>query len=285
MKEIEIKANDGLLLAANVFKPDSDAKGTVLLCPGLGIPKEFYFQFCEFLSLHGYICIVFDYRGLGKRSSSLQEINLRNWGIEDIPGALDYLKGEHPHLKLYFIGHSIGGQIAGLISNHHLIERFIFISSTGGYWREFNFPLNLYTYFLFHVQIPLMVLIFGYMPKSLTYRGVAISKGVASEWAAWSREKEYIRSYLKKNRIHHCYNEIQHKIDWISFEDDPIATDKALTSMMNYYPNAHITQHSFNPKEFGISRIGHSGFFTKKAKDAYWSYPLDLLVRGCPGAQ
>lgn len=279
MADILVQASDGFLLQAHVFKPEGKAKGAILVCPGLGIPKEFYYGYCNFLKSNDYQSLVFDYRGIGKShdNSSSQEVNLKNWGIEDIPAMLNWIKNESPELKINFLGHSIAGQVAGLVRNHDLVDRFFFISSTGGFWQEFNFPLNLYTYFLFYIQIPNMVRLFGYMPRSLTYRGVSISKGVALEWAEWSRKRDYLRAYLSDQKIDHHYNDIHQRIDWIWFDDDPIATDKALESMMSYYPNAQIIKHCLRPKELRVGRIGHSGFFTKKAREEYWKYPLNLI--------
>ena len=109
-------------------------------------------------------------------------MNLRNWGIQDMVGGLDWLKTTYPSQKIYFFGHSIGGQIAGLMKNHHLVERFIFFSSVTGHSSDFDFPLNLFTIFMYYIHLPITTRLFGYMPKILTYRGVSIAKGVALEW-------------------------------------------------------------------------------------------------------
>ncbi len=277
--QLNISATDQYPLPAFLFEPAQAAKGAILLCPGLGIPKEYYLAYCQFLAAQGYVALVFDYRGIGQvqKLPTDQEINLRNWGIKDMPGALNCLANNYPQQKIYLFGHSIAGQVAGLMYNHPLVDRFVFISATGGYHRVFDFPLNIFTWFMFHLHIPITTRLFGYMPKSLTYRGVSIAKGVALEWAEWSRQKNYIAAFLGKKIPENYYAAITQKIDWLWFADDAIATDRALESIMSYYTQATINKHPFDPQKLGISRIGHAGFFSPRAKQKLWRYPLDLI--------
>lgn len=278
MKEfLTIPALDGYPLKLCTFFPRREVKGAILLCPGLGIPKEYYNDYCSFLAEERYAVVVFDYRGIGKEEEQSEyEINLRNWAILDIPGVLNWVDGQFPDKKIYLFGHSIAGQMAGLIPNHKLVERFVFISSTGGYWTQFDFPLNLLTLFMFWFHVPLTARLFGYMPPSLTYRGVGIAKGVALEWAAISRKKDYLSAFFGKTINEEFYKNIGQKIDWISFEDDAIATARAIQSMMDYYPNAKITHHRIDPMKLNIGRVGHAGFFRRKAREL-WGMPLDLI--------
>lgn len=278
---LQIPTTDNLLLSAFLFEPKSLPKGVILLCTGMGIPKEFYERYCTFLAEEGYVALVFDYRGMGnflkKSASNHKEINLRNWAIKDMTSVVNWLKVRYPNQKLYFFGHSVGGQIAGLMENHDLIERFVFFSSTTGHWTVFGFPMNLLTIFMFYLHIPITTRLFGYMPKSLTYRGVGIAKGVAQEWAQWSRKRNYIAAFFDKTLPENYYEAIQQKIEVIWFTDDFIATHRAVSSMLAYYKNADVTQHPMNPKELGLPRMGHGGFFTKRAGKKMWRYPLGLI--------
>ena len=279
-KRITITTPDRINLDALLYEPKIQPKGTILLNPGLGIPKEFYQKYAAYLAENGYNCLVYDYRGIGnsgKEAANKKAINLRNWGIIDMPTMLDYLHQKYPQQKIYFIGHSIGGQAAGLIRNYHLVERFIFVATTHGYWPLFNFPLNLFSAFMWYLHIPITANLFGYMPPSLTYRGIRMAKGVALEWAAWSRKKEYIAHYFGKNIQTNYYKQITKNIDVIRFEDDPIAIPKTVNAMMAYYKNAAVKIHSFDPKKLGEKRVGHSGFFSAKLGQPFWKLPLDII--------
>jgi len=216
MQTIDFPAADGFILSAFLAEPKTDSKGVILLCTGLGIPKEFYKKYLTFLSEQGYTALVFDYRGINlSRDKAISEevVNLRNWGSKDMVGAVTWLKEKYPQQALYLFGHSIGGQVAGLMENHKLID-----------------------------------------------------------------QRDYIRAFFNKNITKEYYSDITQSIDWIYFTDDPIASTKAVGSMMDYYPNAPITPHLLNPSDLNLPRIGHSGFFTSKAT-SLWKYPLDLLEK------
>ena len=282
-QRITITTTDKIDLHAFLYEPKQPPKGAILINPGLGIPKEFYQTYAAFLAERGYVSLVYDYRGIaqsGENAKNKKAINLRNWGIIDMVATIDYLHQNYPTQKIYFIGHSIGGQIAGLAKNHHLVERFIFVATTHGYWPLFNFPLNLFSAFMWYLHIPITANLFGYMPPSLTYRGIRMAKGVALEWAAWSRKKEYIAHYFGKNIPTHFYEKVTQNIDVIRFEDDPIAIPKTVHAMMDYYKNATIKIHSFNPKKMGEKRVGHSGFFNAKLGRPFWELPLTLIEGG-----
>ncbi len=276
---LEISATDGFPLPAILVEPSTSSKGIILLCPGLGIPKEFYERYVDFLGQQGYTTLVFDYRGINledKELANKDSVNLRNWGIKDMVGATNWLHQQYPQQKLYLFGHSIAGQVAGLMENHVLINRYFFFCSTTGHHSVFDASMSAFSWFMFHVHIPITSRIFGYMPPSLTYRGVSIAKGVALEWARWSRKRDYISAFFGKTIEQQYYTDIKKSIDWIYFKDDPIATQKAVGTMMEYYPNATITHHHLTPTEMGLPRIGHSGFFTRKA-EKIWAYPLELI--------
>lgn len=281
-RSLDFFAKDGYVLSGLLFEPDKHPQGAILLCPGLGIPKEFYAKYGAYLADEGYLTLLFDYRGIGEQVSqeSDERVNLQNWGLEDIPGALTYLNENYPKLKITMIGHSVGGQVAGLIINHHLVDRFIFIATTGGYWPIFDFRMKLLSWFMFNVHIPITTRIFGYLPPSLTYRGVRIAKGVALEWAYWSRQKKYISALFGKEIKHNYYKEIKHRIDWIWSLDDEISVPAAVQSMMDYYTNATIINHPIDPSSLGIAKIGHAGFFTSSCKEKLWRFPLDLIEQG-----
>lgn len=281
-KRITITTSDKIDLQGLLYEPKQTIKGAILINPGLGIPKEFYQKYAAFLAEKGYVSLVYDYRGIaasGKNTINKKAINLRNWGIIDMVATIEYLHQNYRQQKIYFIGHSIGGQVAGLAKNHHLIERFIFVATTHGYWPLFNFPLNIFSAFMWYLHIPITANLFGYMPPSLTYRGIRMAKGVALEWAAWSRKKNYIAHYFGKNIPANFYEKITQNIDLIRFEDDPIAIPKTVNAMMAYYKNASIKIHSIDPKKLRKKRVGHSGFFSEKLGKSFWELPIEIIEK------
>ena len=193
----------------------------------------------------------------------------------DIPSCIDWLSEKHPSEKIYYLGHSVAGQVAGIVPNFHRIHKAIFFCSTGGYFTLFNFPVNVFSFIMFYIQIPIVTKIFGHLPKGITYRGVAIARDVANQWAYISRQKNYFKSLLNSQTDR--YKSVNQRIEWLSFTDDKIATIRAVQYMMDFYPSASITHHRVNPSELGLDRIGHSGLFNPKKGKPFWGHVLHYI--------
>jgi len=108
-KRITITTTDKVDLHGFLYEPKQPTKGAILLNPGLGIPKEFYQKYAAFLAEKGYVCLVYDYRGIaesGKNVLDKKVINLRNWGIIDMVATIDYLHQNYPEQRPHMvIGH------------------------------------------------------------------------------------------------------------------------------------------------------------------------------------
>ncbi|PQJ26107.1 alpha/beta hydrolase, partial [Limnobacter sp. SAORIC-690] len=108
---------------AGTFFPASNGNTDkpLLICPATGITQKFYFPFARWLAHQGFSVLVFDYRGIGK---SLQESHVKHcevkkqdWGLYDMPAALDFLLELTGQNGAYLVGHSAGGQLFGLMHN------------------------------------------------------------------------------------------------------------------------------------------------------------------------
>ena len=111
----------------------------------------------------------------------------------------------------------------------------------------------------------------------MTYRGVAIAKGVAQEWARISRHPKYFKGVVGTTIKEEHYAQVTQPILWLSFTDDKIATIRAVDFMKAHYVNAEVTHKRMNPALVGLPRIGHSGFFNPKKGKELWNIPLDFL--------
>ncbi|MEM8890469.1 MAG: alpha/beta fold hydrolase [Bacteroidota bacterium] len=277
----ELITADGINLTANLFSPSNKAKAAILLTPGLGVPQGYYFKYASYLAEEGYLCLTFDFRGIGEehlKAKYADRINLRNWARQDMVAALNWINDNFPDQEIYGIFHSIGGQIFGLVENHHLLKRVVFISAMGGYWGDERFPVNLFTFFMWYIHIPLLTSIYGYLPKSLTYRGVAVAKGVAREWADWGKRSSYLSGLLKGELSDHYYDKLDCPIDAIWFTDDELATPGTLSCILDLYTKAPLNKIPLDPTAYGLTKIAHSGFFSSRGKEHLWELPLKLLM-------
>jgi predicted alpha/beta hydrolase len=53
--------------------------------------------------------------------------------------------------------------------------------------------------------------------------------------------------------------------------DDTIATDKTVESLRSFYSKAETSVEKLSPKDFGLKKVGHFGFFSRTSKEALWS--------------
>lgn len=278
----KIAAADAMPLDAILFTPDDGPlKAAVMFNAGTAIPKEFYQRFVQHLAEHGYAVVLYDYRGVGgSRPASLRgfEAYLRDWGELDMVGMLEWLDKRYPVLPKFIVAHSMGGQLVGLMRNHELASGIFMVASSIGYWRWMSGLL--FQYFcaaIWFVYVPLASRLFGYVPIKVIRQGEDLPTGIAREWAAWCRRKNYLADFFGVTIKHPRYQDVRVPIRVIGLSDDNIANSRTVPAMMAYYKNASIDISYIAPAELKRKRIGHFGFFSVLHKDTLWQYALDWL--------
>ncbi len=134
--------------------PDA-LKALILICSATGLRQQFYWKFAEWMTTQGYGVLTFDYRGIGAslngRSVRDSSARKQDWGQLDMPAALDYLVCKFPDLPIHMVGHSVGGQLIGLMPNHERIERIVTVGSSSGYLYNLASRVRLVAAFLLKV--------------------------------------------------------------------------------------------------------------------------------------
>src|SRR5690349_17335059 len=108
-----ITADDGVALAAEVIAP-ARPRCAALLAPALGVKRSFYRPLATFLADSGIACVLFDYRGQGD-SPAPAGASLHDWADRDLAAVLGTLRTRWPDLPRVWLGHSMGGQLLGLV--------------------------------------------------------------------------------------------------------------------------------------------------------------------------
>jgi len=115
MKEVTLKAKDGLMLSVAVFEVKAP-KAMIQIIHGAKEHKERYYDFAEWLNKKGYAVIISDTRGHGKSvnaSYPLGHIDSVDQLVEDQHLVSLYMKAHYSSLrKLVVLGHSLGSTIA-----------------------------------------------------------------------------------------------------------------------------------------------------------------------------
>ena len=161
----------------------------------MGVTQSFYARFAEWLAARGYLAVTFDYRGIGQSApASLRgfEIDIRDWATQDCVAVIDFVKARAPDVPLYWVGHSLGGQLLGLIPNRERIDRVITIATGNGYWRENSWQTRRFVWWLWFVVVPLALRIAGYFPGKRLRKVGDLPRGVMAQWRRWCLNREYV---------------------------------------------------------------------------------------------
>src|SRR5262252_6772599 len=111
-----------------------------LVNAGAGIASRYYDRFAAYLAENGVPTLVYDYRGIGRsRPYTLRgfRASVEDWGSKDCAAALCWLHSRFPEAKSVVVGHSIGGFVAGFVTNGALIDKMLLVGAHTGYWRDY----------------------------------------------------------------------------------------------------------------------------------------------------
>jgi len=272
--EITLTAKDGYRLSATLYGGRSEK--AVLILPATGVPQGYYAKFAAWLAGHGFQVLTFDYRGIGRSlygSVRLVEARMRDWALLDAAAAMAYLE---PFPKILLVGHSFGGQALGLLPAQERIAAALVVGSQSGYWRNWPPLGRAWMWPVTHFLLPGVAHLRGYFPGSRLGFGEDLPKGVAIEWASWCRNPTYLVGAL---RVEDAYARFVAPLRAYAFSDDPFAPLHAVHKLLELYPNAPGEVRAMAPRDLGVRRIGHFGFFREPFRDTLWPEARDWLSR------
>ncbi|MEM1259108.1 MAG: hypothetical protein AAGH81_11285, partial [Bacteroidota bacterium] len=94
----------------------------------------------------------------------------------------------------------------------------------------------------------------------------------------WSINKNYFEDELTKLEKISNYDKIKIPLISIQISDDPIANNITANNLLKYYKNAKIRIKKITPKQLGVNKIGHSGFFSRKFKNTLWKNLVTEII-------
>ncbi len=271
---INIPTPDGFNLSGVLYEYRGQPKAVVQFNIGTGMRKEFYGNLARYLAENGFIVCLWEYRGMGKSKPDDKDefscITLQDWAI-DIRAVLDFLEARYPDWPKLMIGHSIGGQLLGLLPNHNILKGMLMINCSTGTWWHHTFPYRLKSYYFFNILTPLTVPFLGYLPTKKLKIMEDLPGALILEWREWCNSKNYLFDFLDKSIPYHAYNEISMPIKAYWTTDDPIANAVTVPALLRHFRKADIMNESIRPADYGVKRIGHFGLFSRKFKERFWS--------------
>jgi len=275
---VSIRCADGRELAGHWFAAPR-RRATLVISAGTGFPQTFYFKLATYAAARGYDALVYDYRGMGWSAPAdlaTETAKMSDWGLLDMRAALSTAAGRAGDAPLATLGHSIGGQLVGLLTNHALARAHVQIATSVGYWRWEHAPFRYLAWWFWRVHGPLMLKLKGYVPTGGGWSGLPLPRGVYEEWKRWCLRPEHfgpdLRTYLSDN----VFATLRAPVLSVAFEDDPIATRRTVEALRPFFPNVAFDVRWYSPREAG-GKIGHGGFFASRFQESLWRPTFDWL--------
>jgi predicted alpha/beta hydrolase len=170
---------------------------------------------------------------------------------------------------LYWIGHSLGGQILPFVPNRDRVAKIVTVATGSGYWRENAAPLRRIVWWLWYVVAPLSLRLFGYFPGKRLRKVGDLPRGVMEQWRRWCLNPEYALG-AEGDPVRGLYASVKTPIVSLSFTDDEYMSALNTESIHGFFVNAPLKMKRIAPKDIGVGRIGHFGFFRPAFEDSLW---------------
>ncbi|MBJ9955773.1 alpha/beta hydrolase family protein [Acinetobacter courvalinii] len=268
-----ISCKDSYQLAAQFYPVlNSDKPYPILICPATGITKNFYHAFAQWLNQQGYPVLSFDFRGIGESlHGALKDstASINEWGMYDIPAAIEALLNRTQAEKVIIVGHSAGGQLLGIASNYHKVAKVLAIAGSTGHVKGLKGKTKVLAPVMFNVIFPVSSYVKGYGATQFIGMGENLPKNVAKQWAEFCSKPGYVMNAIGKTIFEDYHQQIQCPITSFWATDDEIATHSNVQDLLRLYPNAQTKLIELNPQQLGYKRIGHMLMF-KKSHQKIW---------------
>jgi predicted alpha/beta hydrolase len=283
---VRVPALDGYELGGYFFDAEDQAPAQVaVLHCGAGIRALRYRRFAAYLAESGIPTLCYDYRGIGaSRPRALRgfRASIEDWAEYDCGGAIAWLRQRYPRARIIGIAHSIGALLVGGAPNSSEQAQLVLIGGHTGYYGDYHpryrFPMTA----VWHALMPSVTLVMGYFPARRLGLGEDLPARVALQWAG--RRTGDLRpagsgpGYDRVQTLLDRCAALQRPATLVSVSDDAFATTSGIKRLLSFYPRLFPIMHvEYSPADAGTRRIGHFGFFGRRAGAALWPRLIALL--------
>ena len=239
----------------------------MLFAGAMAVRQEYYAAFARYLASNGIHVLTFDY------PVPNTEVTVTDWAERDLAAMLTQARSIAPDLPLLYMGHSLGGQLIGVVPGNDKVRASLHITAGSGYYK-FNDRMPVLVRALWFVYMPLFTPLFGYFPGKMLRAVGDLPRGVAWQWRRWCLDRDY---HLNEPGWRERYARFTAPILSISFEDDDINTKNGIDHLHSSYPN--VIRRHVHPRDVEQTRIGHFGFFNERCRNPLWGQALEWLRR------
>ncbi|KWU22853.1 alpha/beta fold hydrolase [Burkholderia sp. MS389] len=289
---VTLRAADGYELRGHVWRHRGAAAArpvTVINC-ATSVRCGYYFRFAAWLFAQGRDVLVYDYRGIGgSRPAQLAKLraNWLDWGRLDCEAALHHARDAFPGQPLDVVAHSIGGCVLGLAASNVHVRHAVTVGAQYAYWRDYLPAERRRMWWKWHVAMPALAAVFGYVPAKRLGWMEDTPRGIALSWAR-SRprfEDGYLGSVLDDGAASRAalparFAGLSAPMLAVGIDDDAFGTVAAIERLVGYYTGSNVTHLRIAPADIGVDAIGHFAFFHSRFTDTLWPVALYWLQHG-----
>jgi predicted alpha/beta hydrolase len=273
-RNLTIAARDGSSLAAMLYEPPQSDGPVVVFAGAIAVKQKFYEGFARFLADAGCRVLTFDYRGIGaSRQFGAPRGGLRDWGEQDLAGALDVAASLAQQAPLRVVAHSLGGQLVGLAENNRGIDAMLAVSTQIGDWRLWPAPRKYALWLFWTALLPIPTRALGYFPAERLGLGENLPFDPALEWARWCRSRDYFVDAAGRP-FPLRFDSFHGAIRALTIDDDWMAPPAAVAALMRRYEKATIEPVAIAATP---APVGHFGFFREPGR-RYWAESARWLI-------
>src|SRR5699024_718851 len=164
--------------------------------------------------------------------------DMANWGFRDIEAVIS---GCGDDLPLFVVGHSCGGQLAGLAPSSAKLSGLIWVAAQSGYWGHWHGRGRTGMWLLSHVVIPALTRGKRFPARRLGIFRTDEPSSVIAQWGAWMRRPGYLFDPAFGLDTHGC-RDLALPALVHGFDDDGYAPTAAIDALMREYPKLTVTR-------------------------------------------
>jgi predicted alpha/beta hydrolase len=237
---------------------------TLLIAGAMGARSDFYAPYARYLAENGIHVHTFDYPFEGDLDTWAQYLDARLVEARDAA----------PDLPLLYVGHSLGGQLLGVLPHACDVKAAITVTAGSG-WYGFNDRMPIRVRLFWFLFVPLLTPLFGYFPGKRLRMVGDLPRGVAWQWRRWCMHPDYLLAEDESRRA--LFDRIRIPMRGYSFEDDHIVTKRAIDHLHAFYRSAAVERRHVAPADIAARHLGHFGFFSERSRDTLWDESLRWL--------
>lgn len=268
---IDLATHDGPPLAVHCHEPSRPPRAGVVIAPAMAVPQSFYAEFAAYLARQGFRVWTFDYSGIGQswRGSIRRcEADIGDWIRRDYDAVVRHAGDALAGAPLFALGHSLGGQATPLLPSLDRLSGLVNIAVGSGAARHNQPRVRRSAPLLWYVLGPTLCPAFGYFPGNRIGLLGDIPRRAFYQWRRWCLTPDYILSGEPGAR--EAYARARYPVLGLTFTDDELLHESGSRLLHDAYTGAPVDYRELSPRQFGLDRIGHFGFFRRSQETVLW---------------